>query len=105
MGSQTYRALVLNTSTSTGEQKNDLHKAHFQSLPHVSNPLPSHSVRVRIEYASINPMDGKIMQIGNIFKLPEPVVLGFDFSGTIMEVSSDTASEGIFHVGDTVYGH
>jgi len=57
-------------------------------------------VLVRVDYASINKMD-PMMARRNLFQLPAPYVLGFDFSGEVVQVGS----EGGFMVGDQVFGN
>jgi NADPH:quinone reductase len=54
-------------------------------------------VLVRMHYASINKMDPALAR-QNLFQLPPPYVLGFDFSGEIVHGGSG------FHVGDQVFG-
>jgi NADPH:quinone reductase len=56
---------------------------------------------VRVDYASINKMDHGLSQ-RNVFQLPEPYVLGFDFSGEV--VRAGAAASGAFAVGDQVFG-
>src|SRR5208283_5489774 len=56
---------------------------------------------VRVNYASINKMDPMLAK-RNIFQLPEPYVLGFDFSGVVVKRGSE-GPEGL-HVGDPVLG-
>ncbi|MEP7126866.1 MAG: alcohol dehydrogenase catalytic domain-containing protein, partial [Byssovorax sp.] len=56
---------------------------------------------VRVDYASINKMDPALAQ-RNVFQLPEPYVLGFDFSGEVVRIGA--AGDGAFAVGDRVFG-
>jgi len=56
---------------------------------------------VRVDYASINKMDPALAQ-RNVFQLPEPYVVGFDFSGEVVRVGA--AVGGAFAVGDHVFG-
>ena len=56
---------------------------------------------VRVDYASINKMDPGLAQ-RNLFQLPEPYVLGFDFSGEV--VRAGAAASGSFKAGDQVFG-
>jgi NADPH:quinone reductase-like Zn-dependent oxidoreductase len=56
---------------------------------------------VRVEYASINKMDSGLAR-RNVFQLPEPYVLGFDFSGEV--VRAGAAAAGAFAAGDRVFG-
>jgi NADPH:quinone reductase-like Zn-dependent oxidoreductase len=63
--------------------------------------LADDHVLVRIRYASINPMDGKLAR-NNFWKLPEPLVLGFDFSGVVAAVGGSGGGE--LQVGDEVFG-
>src|SRR5262249_25532629 len=55
---------------------------------------------VRVDYASINKMDSGLAQ-RNVFQLPEPYVLGFDFSGEVVRVGAEGRG---FAVGDQVFG-
>ncbi|MGO8695678.1 MAG: alcohol dehydrogenase catalytic domain-containing protein [Rectinemataceae bacterium] len=43
---------------------------------------------MRVDYASINKMD-PMMARRNLFQLPAPYVLGFDFGGEVVEVGSE----------------
>ena len=54
---------------------------------------------VRVAYASINKMDPGLAQ-RNLFQLPEPYVLGFDFSGEVVRAGTS----GGFTNGDQVFG-
>jgi len=54
---------------------------------------------VRVHFASINKMD-PMLALRNVFQLPSPYVLGFDFSGEIARLGS----EGGFQIGDQVFG-
>ncbi len=56
---------------------------------------------VRVAYASINKMDPALAR-RNVFQLPEPYVLGFDFSGEVVRVGA--AAQASFSVGDAVFG-
>lgn len=56
---------------------------------------------VRVNYASINKMDPMFAK-RNIFQLPSPYVLGFDFSGVVVKRESE-GPEGL-QVGDPVLG-
>jgi NADPH2:quinone reductase len=56
---------------------------------------------IRVDYASINKMDAGLAQ-RNLFQLPEPYVLGFDFSGEV--VRAGTAASHAFRPGDQVFG-
>ena len=56
---------------------------------------------VRVDYASINKMDSGLAQ-RNLFGLPEPYVLGFDFSGEVVRAGSKAATS--FAAGDQVFG-
>ena len=61
--------------------------------------LKKDEVLIRVGHASINSMDAKMTQ-NNIFQLPLPYVLGFDFSGEVVLLGS----QGGFQVGDQVFG-
>jgi NADPH:quinone reductase-like Zn-dependent oxidoreductase len=64
-------------------------------------PLNSDELVVRVAYASINKMDAGLAQ-RNLFQLPEPYVLGFDFSGEV--VRAGASASGSFKPGDQVFG-
>jgi len=55
---------------------------------------------VRVDYASINKMDAGLAQ-RNLFQLPEPYVLGFDFSGEVVRAGAAATA---FKAGDQVFG-
>jgi NADPH2:quinone reductase len=56
-------------------------------------------VLIRVSHASINKMD-PLLARRNIFDLPAPYTLGFDFSGEVVELGV----EGEIFVGDHVFG-
>lgn len=62
--------------------------------------LEQDEVLIRVNYASINKMDPLMGQV-NLFQLPTPYVLGFDFSGEVVHVGG----KGTFKVGDLVFGN
>lgn len=89
---KTYKALVFQ---STGSP------ALMKELEKVTTLPPGH-LRIKVLYASINPMDGKFLHLlGNMWKIPEPFVLGFDWSGILLENNSERKD---FAVGDLLYG-
>ncbi len=55
---------------------------------------------VRVDYASINRMDPGLAQ-SNAFQLPEPYVLGFDFSGEVVRAGAKAST---FQAGEQVFG-
>ena len=57
--------------------------APFEPVTRTVNVLQPDEVLVKVSYASINPMDVKIHQ-SNFAQLPMPMVLGYDFAGTIV---------------------
>lgn len=61
--------------------------------------LGEDEVLVRIDYASINKMD-PLLARRNVFQLPAPYVLGFDFSGEVVAAGSAVR----FKPGDQVFG-
>jgi NADPH:quinone reductase-like Zn-dependent oxidoreductase len=63
--------------------------------------LSPDEVLVRIDYASINSMDPRLA-MRNLFQLPAPYVLGFDYSGVVVELGS-AGLHGL-SVGDKVLG-
>ena len=81
------------------------------AIPHEGEPvslqrktIPSlapDELLVRVDYASINNMDPLIAK-RNIFQLPDPYVLGFDFSGVVVKLGSE-GPHGL-QVGDPVLG-
>jgi len=62
--------------------------------------LEHDEVLIRVHYASINKMDPVMAQM-NLFQLPTPYVLGFDFSGEVVQIGD----QGTFKVGDLVFGN
>ncbi len=64
--------------------------------------LSEDEVLIRIEYASINKMDAGLAR-ANVFGIPEPYVLGFDFSGEVVRVGGEQ-NTGLLRVGDQVFG-
>jgi Alcohol dehydrogenase GroES-like domain len=50
--------------------------------------LNDDEVLIRVSYASINKMDPGLAR-RNIFNLPEPYVLGFDFSGELVKLGGE----------------
>lgn len=63
--------------------------------------LNDDDVLVRVDYASMNYMDAGLAR-RNLFQLPAPYVLGFDFSGEVVRVGANNA--GGFQIGDQVFG-
>jgi NADPH:quinone reductase len=63
--------------------------------------LAADELLVRVNYASINKMD-PLMAKRNIFQLPTPYVLGFDFSGVVVKRASEDPHG--LQVGDPVLG-
>ena len=67
-------------------------------------PIPPHHLLVRISHASLNSMDAWL-QRHNTFHLPLPLVLGFDFAGTVVAVGGDGQPiDGDVGVGAEVLG-
>ena len=54
-------------------------------------PVRDDELVVRVDYASINKMDPGLAQ-RNLFQLPEPYVLGFDFSGEVVRAGAAAGS-------------
>ena len=50
-------------------------------------------VLVRVSHASTNPMDPKMQQT-NMFQLPLPMVLGYNFSGVVVALGTGDAFPG-----------
>ena len=63
--------------------------------------LAADEVLVRVSFSSFNPMDLKMQQF-NFFQLPLPLVLGFDFSGTVVAVGG--SGDSAIQVGAEVFG-
>lgn len=68
----------------------------------VPAPVPT-EVQVRVDYAGINPVDGKTRQGGKMGAVAggPPLPLGWDVAGTVTEVGMGVTR---FAVGDRVYG-
>ncbi len=81
------------------------------AIPHEGEPvslqrktihsLAPDELLVRVDFASINNMDPLIAK-RNIFQLPAPYVLGFDYSGVVVKLGSE-GPKGL-RVGDLVLG-
>jgi NADPH:quinone reductase len=81
------------------------------AIPHEGEPvslqrktiasLAPDELLVRVDYASINNMD-PLLAKRNIFQLPAPYVLGFDFSGVVVKLGSEGPKR--LQVGDPVLG-
>lgn len=63
--------------------------------------LAEDEVLVRVDYASINAMDAMLAR-RNLFQLPAPYVLGFDFSGEVAALGARNPVG--LQVGDHVFG-
>jgi len=66
--------------------------------------LAADELLVRLSYASLNPMDSKLQQV-NFWHFPLPLVLGFDFSGTVVAVGGGSGGDGSIAVGAEVFGY
>jgi NADPH:quinone reductase len=64
--------------------------------------LNDDEVLVRVHYASMNNMDAGLAR-RNLFQLPAPYVLGFDFSGEVVRIGANNPGE--FQIGDQVFGN
>jgi NADPH2:quinone reductase len=64
--------------------------------------LDDDELLVRVDYASLNSMDAGLAR-RNLFQLPSPYVLGFDFSGEIVGIGA--TNPGGFVIGDQVFGN
>ncbi|MGB5979394.1 MAG: NADP-dependent oxidoreductase, partial [Cyclobacteriaceae bacterium] len=68
----------------------------------VDRPVPEEGqVLVKIHASAVNPMDWKIRQFGNGKELQEPLILGMDMAGEVVDTGSNTE----FKTGDKVYGY
>lgn len=70
-------------------------------------PLAPHEVRIKVHAAALNPIDYKIVELGQLFfpsppSTEHPFRLGFDVAGTLVEVGADVVREDL-HVGDAVF--
>ena len=76
---------------------------HQKEGPRVrlDDPDAPDELLVRVDYTSINRMD-PLMAKRNIFRLPDPYVLGFDYSGVVVKLGREDP-EGL-QVGDLVLG-
>src|SRR5262245_17329921 len=63
--------------------------------------LSDDDVLVRVDYASMNWMDAGLAR-RNLFELPAPYVLGFDFSGEVVRIGA--TNPGGLRIGDQVFG-
>ena len=82
--------------------------APLEPVERTVTSLEPDQLLVRVSYASINAADYKLYH-DNRFNMPFPLVLGFDFSGTVVAVGgpssdSDSGSGGDIGVGSRVLG-
>lgn len=86
----------------TIEKFGALDQIHLVDLP-TPQPLDN-EVQIAIEYAGVNPVDGKIMQGLLKDRLPHhwPIILGWDGAGTISAVGKEVKN---FKPGDKVYAY
>jgi NADPH2:quinone reductase len=63
--------------------------------------LNDDEVLIRVSYASINKMDPALARM-NVFNLPSPYVLGFDFSGEVVKLGGQ--GKVALKLGDQVFG-
>ena len=77
------------------------HADQLQDVTIPAAPLGVRDLRVSIKAVSVNPVDAKIRRgdFGNNLKGDEPIVLGYDGAGIVLEVGSETR---LFKVGDRV---
>ena len=69
--------------------------APFESISRTIQSLQPDELLARVSYASINAMDGKIHNGKvNIFQVPLPMVLGYDFSGEVVAMGTDGPYQG-----------
>ncbi len=86
----------------TIEKFGALDQIHLVDLP---TPQPQdNEVQIEIQYAGVNPVDGKILQGVLKDRLPHhwPIILGWDGAGTIAAVGKNVKN---FKVGDKVYAY
>eukprot|EP00938_MAST-03A_sp_MAST-3A-sp1_P002687 g2687.t1 len=74
------------------------------TVPMPTRPLPSKSLMIKNYATSINPADWKSADGGQaaLIGFDWPRVIGFDFSGVVVEVARDCDDE--FKIGDRVFG-
>ena len=67
----------------------------FQPVTRTVASLQADEVLVRVSYASINALDAKVHgSKQNLFNAPLPLVLGYDFSGTVVALGTEGAYAG-----------
>ena len=83
--------------------------ASFEPITRTVASLQPDEILARVQYASINAMDAKVQSSAvNIFELPLPMVLGYDFSGTVVALGTEGAYAGeaeALSVGSEVMGY
>ena len=83
--------------------------APFEPITRTVASLQPDELLARVSYASINAMDAKVQNSAvNIFELPLPMVLGYDFSGTVVALGTEGAYAGeveALSVGSEVMGY
>ena len=80
-------------------------KPPLTDLEKTITSLQADELLVKVAYASINPMDPKI-QLHNFMRLPLPLIVGFDFSGTVVALGGPLPSDWdqAVEVGSKVFG-
>jgi NADPH2:quinone reductase len=81
-------------------------KTPLVPLDRTVSALQADELLVKVAFASVNPMDGKLQE-DNIFNLPAPYVLGFDFSGTVVAVGERGDAQAVdpaITIGSEVFG-
>ena len=68
----------------------------------IPSPLPPNQLLIHVTHSSLNYMDCK-MQRRNVFQLPMPLVLGFDFAGVVAAIGS-SVNDPTLQVGTQVVG-
>ena len=64
--------------------------APLEPISRTVESLQPDELLARVSYASMNAMDGKMRNApANMFQLPLPIVLGFDFSGVVVALGTD----------------
>ena len=80
----------------------------LQEVTRTVTALQPDELLVRVHYASVNSMDAKIaFAPANIFQLPLPLVVGYDYSGVVVALGTEGAFAGeveAITLGSSVFG-
>eukprot|EP01083_Nonionella_stella_P264752 897682_1 len=97
---QTMKGIVC---TGIGEPKDVLKILNDIPIPKIDKP---NRVLVKVLYASINPLDYKMIKglMGPLSPKKPPYICGFDFCGILLKKGSDPNLKYRIEIGDLVYG-